>query len=38
LNVAIALLRQVVALDIQLQRSVKSDIENLKSSANGENW
>jgi hypothetical protein len=36
LNVAVALLRQIVAFDIELQCAAKGDIEYLKPLANGE--
>ncbi len=36
LNVAVTLLRQIVAFDVELQCAPKGDIEYLKSLANGE--
>src|SRR5439155_4882255 len=36
LNVAVALFRQVVAFDVELQCAAKSDVEYLKPLANGE--
>jgi hypothetical protein len=37
LNVAVALLRQIVAFDVELERAAKGDIEHLKSFANRKN-
>src|SRR5262245_24840532 len=36
LNVAVALLRQIVAFDVELERAAKGDVEHLKSFANRE--